>query len=150
METDSAMRRSLTAVLSALMLAAGACAPPAPDKPHRLVFLIESNPFDKRATIFIDAIDAKGGHGLNADTGRPYPADYSRELPFRHTVAYGPGDVLTVRVEAIVAGVPGDLLSCSITDRGVKIERPQPRPFDQVPDGAISAAVVCIYTTSGV
>jgi len=145
-------RRWAVAALVLALSVLAACTPLPPPRqggPNRLVVEVLSSIEGVRAAIFIDAIDAKGSHGLNADTGRPYPADYSRTLPWEHTIAYGPGDVITMRVEAIIAGVPGDSLACNVTDRGKLIARAQPRPVDMVPTGATSAKVVCIYTTSG-
>jgi len=121
----------------------GASKPGTPE----VVFEIRSSPPGLLASIHIDATYPDGSPVLNADTGMPYPMDVGRRTPYKHTFAYEPGAYAVLKVVAIVVGEPGDVVSCSITDDGFTIERPQPKPVAEIPPGVMGAEVVCIYTT---
>lgn len=106
-----------------------------------------SEPTNKRANIIIDAIDQFGHHGTNADTGLPYPWDGSKVTPYRHTIYYEPGLIISVRFEVIIGGLLGDIVGCKVYDKGVEIKLGA--QISQIPEGMVSGHVTCIYTTGG-
>lgn len=147
------MMRCLVAALVALVALTG-CAPiyePPRDAQGNLlpsmVFEALSEPSGKRVNIIVDAVDQFGGHGTNADTGLPYPWDTGRRTPYRHTIYYQPGVIVSVRFEVILATNEGDVVGCKVFDQGVEIKLGA--QVAQIAVGAVSSRVTCIYTTPG-
>lgn len=101
------------------------------------------------ATIVIDAIDNKGGHGQYPDgvVFRPYPLDKRIELPYTHTIYYEPGLIINVAVTVTYVGNDGDIISCHFEQGGAEIDTTrqvaQVKVIGQMPDGA--ARIYCFY-----
>ena len=122
---------------------------PVPVEAVEMVFHAETHPTGIRLALHIDAIDARGGSGTNAETGLPYPWDGSRVTPYQHKLYYEPGLIIHASGSAIMGADEGDLLTCWWTDKGVEV--PGSRQVAQSMAGklAASAKVSCSATSSG-
>jgi hypothetical protein len=122
---------------------------PAPAEAIELVFHAETHPTGLLLNIHIDAVDSRGGSGVNAETGLPYPWDGSRTTPYKHTIYYQPGLVIHATGTVIVGSEePGDLLTCWWTDKGIEV--PGSRRVEQTTPGKLAAhAMVSCPVDSG-
>lgn len=116
-----------------------------PENSNLLDIKVYSEPSNKEVSVFIDAVDQFGGQGINLETGLPYPWDGRKVTPWVHTIAYNQNTVLSIRVEAIMSGDPGDTLVIELIDKGIKVT--DPSSLQVIPDNAGSTLVVRKYTT---
>jgi hypothetical protein len=143
----------------AVLVGAAACSPASRKPPGSItvgpdgkaIYLVEfkaqSAPSDKLVSIFMDAFDQYGAKMPDAETGRTFPIDLGRKTPYSHGILYTQGFLITVTFVVTLAGEPGDIVSCDVTDRGAFINGSV--QIAEIPASGTSASVRCVYTTPG-
>ncbi len=114
-----------------------------------MIITVESNPSGIYANITLNAHDHSGRPSVNLESGELYPTNYARKTPYKHAIVHPATAIVTYIVDAIIAGEPGDLLSCSMTLNGVKLTTLGSSHVAEVPSDLHSAHVYCEYTYVG-
>jgi hypothetical protein len=101
-------------------------------------------PIGRFVKVKVDAYDQYGSHGMNFNTGHPYPFEEFQRTPFTHPIYYEPGIVLTVFIEVLAADDEDiNVIGCKIFDNGREIKEAA-RVLAIPPDPA-GALVKCVY-----
>lgn len=148
----------MVVALGVLLLMLSGCNPitsrktNSPVPPTNLVLVsstVTTTPVDSRtqlgppAAIRYDGTETTGK--ARNRQGPAYPFEVIRSTPFTHEHYYEPGLILTLTVEAVLTGEPGQAIGCSFTDDG--IEQIETRRAATIAAGDTAVSVRCTYTT---